>query len=37
VQDITDMVSAIYGPVDVAAVLEYLRALEEIQVVAPGR
>ena len=37
VQEITDMVSAIYGPVDVAAVLEYLRALEEIKVVALAR
>jgi hypothetical protein len=37
VQEITDMVSAIYGPVDVDVVLEYLRALEEIKVVALAR
>ncbi len=37
VQEITDMVSAIYGPVEIATVLEYLRALEEIKVVAPVR
>ncbi len=34
VQEIADMVSAIYGRMDVAVVLEYLRALEEIKVVA---
>ena len=34
VQEITDMVSAIYGSVDAAIVLEYLRALEEIKIVA---
>lgn len=33
VQDIRDAVSAIYGPVPVDVVLEYLRALEEIKVV----
>jgi hypothetical protein len=37
VQEITDMVSAIYGPIEIATVLEYLRALEEIKVVVPPR
>ena len=39
VQDIRDLLSAIYGPVTVDVVLEYLRALETIGVVtqAPGR
>ena len=32
VQEITDMVSAIYGPIPLGTVLEYLRALEEIRV-----
>jgi hypothetical protein len=32
VQEITDMVSAIYGPIPLDIVLEYLRALEEISV-----
>lgn len=33
VQEITDMASAIYGPIPLAAVIEYLRALEQIRVV----
>jgi len=33
VQEITDMVSATYGPIRLEAVLEYLRALESIDVV----
>lgn len=34
VQEITDMASAIYGPVPLDAVMEYLRALEEARVIA---
>lgn len=33
VQEITDMASAIYGPIPLAAVIEYLRALEQIRIV----
>lgn len=37
VQAITDMVSAIYGPIPLDVVLEYLRALEEIAVLERRR
>jgi hypothetical protein len=37
VQEITDMVSAIYGPIALDIVLEYLRALEEISVLERRR
>jgi hypothetical protein len=33
VQEITDMASAIYGPIPLASVIEYLRALEQIGIV----
>jgi len=37
VQEITEMVSAIYGPIPLDVVLEYLRALEDIRVVEAAR
>lgn len=37
VQDIRDIVSAVYGPVPVAMVVEYLRALQVAGVVRPAR
>jgi hypothetical protein len=37
VQEITEMVSAIYGPIPLDVVLEYLRALEEISVLERRR
>ena len=37
IKEITDMVSAIYGPIGIETVLEYLRALEEIRVVQRRR
>jgi hypothetical protein len=36
-QQIRDAVSAIYGPVPLEWVVEYLRALAEIEVVLPAR
>ena len=36
-QEVRDQVAAIYGPVPLAMVLEYLRALEKIEVIAPAK